>query len=758
MTEELRDGLGGAVERIDGVAKVTGAARYASDEPVTNPAFGYMLVSQIARGSIRAIDVTEATAVPGVIDIVTHENVGSGFKPAKGPDGGPTTTTLESDRIWHDGQFIGLVVAESIEAAREAANKVKISYAAETPAATFDASGAETEPHKPQRGEDPKKGDAAAAFASAAAKISEHYSTPTQHHNPIELFSVTCAWEADRLTIYEPSQFMWGTKASAAMQLDISPDNVRAVSRYVGGAFGSKGPNPRTHWIARIARKIGRPVKVVPTRDQGFTIATYRAETRQHVQLGAASDGRLVSFFHEGWEVTSRPSPYNVSGVESTARMYACPNIHTAVNVVHADRNTPGYMRAPPETPYMFALESAMDELAHALHMDPIELRRVNDTALDPVSGHPFSSRSLMRCYDEAAAKFEWTRRNPIPGKVSEGDWLVGLGCATACYPSNLGPAAVRVSLNADGQVTVGLAGHEIGTGAYTTVAVIAAQSLGLPVEAITVSLGDSDLPPIMIAGGSNNAASASLVVAKACEQIRGQLARAAAGARTSVFHGKDAAQLRLQGGKLTGFGHEEALREAVVRVGYRVEVYAENVPPGLPSDAVSSMTRGKPAMLSGSSRADVTAYAFGAHFVEVRVHRLTREIRVPRTVSAFAAGTIINSKTAYSQFMGGAIWGLSSALFEATDIDPQSARYINKNLADYLIPVNADTPSVEILMIPERDERVNALGIKGIGEIGIVGMNAAVANAVFNATGIRVRDLPIRAEKLLSAPYSLFS
>jgi xanthine dehydrogenase YagR molybdenum-binding subunit len=750
VTDVLRDRLGGAVERIDGVAKVTGAARYASDEPVNNPAFGYMLVSRIARGSIRAIDVTEAKAVPGVIDIVTHENVGSGFKAAKGPDGGPTTTTLESDRIWHDGQFIGLVVAETLEAAREAANKVKISYASETAAATFDAPGVETEPHKPQRGEDPKKGDAAAAFAGAPVKISEHYSTPTQHHNPIELFTVTCAWDADKLIIYEPSQFMWGTKASAAMQLDLKPDNVRAVSRYVGGAFGSKGPNPRTHWIARIARKIGRPLKVVPTRDQGFTIATYRAETRQRLELGATNDGKLVSLSHEGWEVTSRPSPYNVSGVESTARMYACPNIHTAVNVVHADRNTPGYMRAPPETPYMFALESAMDELAHALQMDPIELRRINDTAVDPVNGRPFSSRSLMRCYDEAAVKFGWARRNRTPAAASEGDWLIGMGCATACYPSNIGPAAARVSLTADGQASVSLAGHEIGTGAYTTVGVVAAQALGLRIESIKVSLGDSDLPPIMVAGGSNNAASASLVVAKACEQLREQLARAAASASTSAFHGKDIAQLRLEDGKLVGFGHEETLREAVTRVGHRIEIYAENVPPGLAADAVAEMAQGKTAMLSGSNRSDVTAYAFGAHFVEVRVHRLTREIRIPRVVSAFAAGTIVNSKTAYSQFMGGTIWGLSSALFEATEIDLQSARYINKNFADYLIPVNADTPSVEILMIAERDDRVNALGIKGIGEIGIVGMNAAVANAVFNATGIRVRDLPIRAEKLL--------
>jgi xanthine dehydrogenase YagR molybdenum-binding subunit len=750
MSDELRRQLGGSVERIDGIAKVTGAARYASDEPVVNPAYGYLLVSRIARGTIRSIDVTQAKAVAGVLDVFTHENIGPGFKTAKGPDGADTTTTLESNQIWHDGQFIGVVVAETLEAAAEGASKVRIVYDEQSPAATFDSPGSQTEPHKPSRGPDPKKGDARSAFDQAPVKISQAYSTPTQHHNALELFTVTCEWDANRLTIFEPSQFMWGTKAAAAMQLDLSPDNVRAISRYIGGAFGSKGPNPRTHWIARIARRIGRPLKIVPTRDQGFTIATYRAETRHKIELGASRDGRLISLSHEGWEVTSRPSPYNVSGVESTARMYASPHINTAVNVVHADRNTPGFMRAPPETPYMFALESAMDELAHSLGLDPIELRRQNDTQVDPVDGKPFSSRSLMRCFDEGAAKFGWSRRNATPGANSDGDWLVGFGCATACYPSNIGPAAVRIALDAKGKASVSLAGHEIGTGAYTTVAVVASKALGVPVEAVKVSLGDSDLPPIMIAGGSNNAASASLVVSKACSQIRDQIANAAVMAADSKFHGKKPGELSLRDGKLVGPKDEESLETAVQRIGHQIEVYAEHVPPGLPSDAISGMSQGKPAMLSGSSRKDVTAYAFGAHFVEVRVHRLTREIRVPRVVSAFAAGTIVNSKTAYSQFMGGAIWGLSSALFEATEIDAKSARYINKNLADYLIPVNADTPSVEVLMIPEEDDRVNALGIKGIGEIGIVGMNAAVANAVFNATGTRVRDLPIRLDKLI--------
>jgi xanthine dehydrogenase YagR molybdenum-binding subunit len=751
MQIESSDRLGKPTSRIDGVAKVTGAARYAADEPVAHPAYAYLVTSTIARGTISNFNFERARAVPGVLDILTYLNVGKGLKAPMGPDGNPTTETLESNRIWHEGQIVAIVVAETYEVAREAANKVEVSYNVEAPTATFDSPGIVVEKHKPERGPDPKKGDAASAYASAPVKLSAGYSTPTQHHNPIELFSVTCAWEGDHLVIYEPSQFMWGTKNQTAKQLDLGPEKVRAISRYIGGAFGSKGPNPRTQWIARAARRVGRPVKLVVTRDQGFTVATYRAETRQLVRLGATRDGKLVSFSHEGTEVTSRPSPYNVSGVETTARMYACPNIHTAVSVAHADRNTPGFMRAPPETPYMFALECAMDELAHELGMDPIELRRINDTQTDPVEGKPFSSRSLMQCFDQAAAQFGWSKRNPRPAGMRDGEWLVGYGCATACYPSNVAPAAARVSLTPDGKATVGIAGHEIGTGAYTVVAVIAGRELGIAPEKVTVQMGDSDLPPIMIAGGSNNAASASLAVAKACQELRSKISAAAVAAADSPLHGAKPEDLRLADGKLVdGQGHEEPLSHAVERTGQRLEVYVENTPAGMPPGSFSKLTQGKQAMLNGSSRKDVTAYAFGAHFVEVRVHSRTREIRVHRIVSAFAAGTIVNSKTAHSQFMGGAIWGVSAALLEATLVDPKSARYVNDNLADYSIAVNADIPDIQIIMVPEKDERVNPLGIKGIGEIGIVGMNAAVANAVFNATGKRIRDLPIRPEKLL--------
>jgi xanthine dehydrogenase YagR molybdenum-binding subunit len=742
-------------KRIDGVEKVTGSARYATDEQPANPAYAYMVTSSIARGRVTGFNLDAARAVPGYIDILTHHNLNGEYKPPP-PFGGKDgqTTTLESDQVWHDGQIIAVVLAESYEAAREAANKVEVSYAVEAPSATFDSPGTTTEPHKSMMGGegDPKKGDAETAFAAAPVKIDARYSTPPQHHNPIELFATTCVWDGPKLTVYEGSQFMWGMKNAVAKQLGMDPANVRVVSRFVGGGFGSKGATrPQTALIAIAARRLKRPVKFVATRDQGFTIATFRAETRQHLKLAATKEGKLVSFFHEGWELTSRPSGYNVAGVDTTARMYACDNIETAVSVVHADRNTPGFQRAPAETPYMFGLECGMDDLAYALGMDPIELRRVNDTQIDPVSGLKFSSRSLMQCFDRAADQFGWKNRNPKPASMREGDWLIGYGCAAACYPTNIGPGAARLALTPDGKAVIGLAAHEIGTGAYTTVAITVARALGIPVESVTVHLGDSDLPPIPVAGGSNNAASTTHATHKVCMEAVAKIMAAAVAASDSPFHGGDPSRLSLADGALKGpDGQSEPLQKAVGRLGAKLEVYAENIPGGLQPDAMAALYKGQPLMARGSGRKDFTTYAFGAQFVEVRVHERTREVRAPRIVSAFAAGNIINPLTAYSQLMGGAIWGLSSALHEATELDLPHARYINDNLADYLVPVNADVPSVDIIMVPEHDEGVNPLGVKGIGEIGIVGMNAAVANAVFHATGTRIRDLPVRIEKLL--------
>ena len=744
--------IGHPAVRVDGRAKVTGAACYPADEPLASPAWAFLLTSTIAKGRIRGFHLEGARAMRGVLDILTYENVGDQATVPPTQSGGGTTTSMQDARIWHDGQIIGVIVAETYEIARDAAYRVQVDYDEERPSATFGSDGVEEEVREPGEHEDPSVGNFEAAWAQGEVKVDAHYGTPTQHHNPIELYATLCSWSQGTLTIHEPSQFVHGLRGSVAQQLGMSPDDIRVVSRFVGGAFGSKGAaTARTAWIAVAARRLARPVKLVATRHQSYTIATYRAETRHHVQLAASRDGKLQALRHEGWEVTSRPSKYNVSGTETTSRLYACPNVRTKVNIVHADRNTPGFMRAPPETPYMFALECAMDELAHALRMDPVELRRVNDTRHDPIKGVPFTTRSLLQCFDQAAERFGWQARNPEVGSMREGDWRVGYGCASAAYPANIAAGTARVSLTPNGHARVEIAAHDLGTGTYTVLAIVAADRLGLPLDAIHVEIGDTDLPPASLAAGSSHAATVSNAVAKACAMLRERIARAAA-ASDGVFAGSDPSRLRLRNGGLEDeTGAHEPLDQALGRLTRgALEAYAENVPGSLPPESLAKLYAGKPAILHGHARGENTAYSFGAQFVEVRVHSRTGEIRVPRMVGAFASGTIVNPLTAYSQYMGGMIWGLGCALLEQTEIDERAARYINDNIAEYLIAVNADVREVDVIMVPEDDHDVNPLGIKGLGEIGIVGMNAAIANAVFHATGRRIRDLPIRIEDLL--------
>jgi len=747
--------IGTPTLRIDGRAKVTGSARYPSDVAVPNAAHAFLVTSTIARGRVAGFDLAEARRVPGVLDILTHEDVAGQVQPPSAPGGkGKATTTLESDIVWHAGQIIAVVIADSYEAAREAAHKVVVRYEPQPPAASFDSPGVTLESAAAaNKQSDPQVGDAAAAFAAADVKIEASYATPTQHHNPMELFTTTCLWSGDRLIIHEPSQFVHGVRAEVARQLGLNLEHVRVLSRFVGGGFGSRGGiTARTAWIALAARRLNRPVKLVATRSQGFTIATYRAETRHHLRLGATPDGTLVSLSHDGWEVTSRPSTYNVSGTGTTARLYRCDNVATKVTIVHADRNTPGFMRAPPETPYLFALESAMDELAVALKLDPVELRRCNDTAVEPIHGLPYSSRNLMACFDAAAEAFGWKDRSAEPGSMRADDWLIGWGCAAATYHASISAAAARVQLTPEGSVRVETAAHDIGTGAYTVIAMIAADRLGVGVDKVSVLIGDSDLPPGGLAAGSTHTASVCTVVAKACDQIKERIAEAATRANEGPFAGADPTSLVLSQASLRAAnGTSEPLDKAVARLGGVVEVYAENLPPGAPARGAHMVYHGQPAMARGSELKDQIRHSFGAQFVEVRVHALTREIRVPRAVGAFAAGTIVNPVTARSQLMGGMIWGISAALHEATEIDHARATYTNDDLAEYLVPVNADIGTVEVQFVPEEDHHVNPLGIKGIGELGTTGMNAAVANAVYHATGMRIRKLPIRIEGLLA-------
>jgi xanthine dehydrogenase YagR molybdenum-binding subunit len=748
--------MGDPAPRVDARLKVTGQARYPSDTPVGNPAFAVLVTSTIARGRIERLDLDGARAVPGVLDILTHENTGE-LKDVKFGQGSSTSIEDLGPEIQQAGQIIAVVVADTFEAATDAASRVKPTYSEQTPSATFGAPGVTQQDAtkvSPQHKHLPQAGDAEAALAGAPVLIDLEYETPTQHHNPMELFTTTCAWTADHLTVYEPSQFVYGLKNGVAQRLGIDPDKVRVVSSYAGGAFGSKGTmTPRTAMIALAAKRLNRPVKLVATRAQGFTIATYRAETLHHIRLGANRDGKLVGYSHEGFEVSSRPDPYVVAGVEDSAQLYAFGAVATAVNVVHADRNTPGYMRSPPVVPYIYALESAMDEMAQKLGMDPIEFRRVNDTMTSPIGNRPYSSRSLMTCYDQAAAAFGWKDRNPQPGSMRDGDWLVGYGCATAIYPTHTGPAAARVRLKPNGEARVQIAAHEIGNGAYTVIGQMAAERLGIDLASVTVEIGDSRLPPAPVAGGSNTTASSCSAVLKTCDLIRAKLFRAAVTANDGPLAGRSTDDLVLQDGKVAANdGIGESFADIFKRMGVAtVEEYAEFVPNGLKPQAIADLYAGK-LDLVGGSHGDKVMYAMGAELVEVRIHALTREIRVPRIVGAFAAGRLMNTRTVHSQLMGGMIWGISSALHEATEIDSRYARYVNDNLADYMIPVNADVDQVQVILVSEVDHDVNPAGIKGLGELANVGTAAAIANAVQHATGIRVRKLPIRLEKLLQA------
>lgn len=755
---EATGAAGAAAPRIDGRLKVTGQARYAADEMRPNTAHAVFLTSAIAKGRIATMDLAAARALPGVLAIFTHENMGGLVREPTFFGAGGTASTvqrpLSGPEIQHEGQIIAMIVADTLEAARDASFRIAVAYEEQKPTATLDSEGIDVRAAKEikKTHEDPKAGDFAKGIAAAQSRVDGEYRTPIQHHNAIELFSTTCEWSGDELTIYEPSQFVYGLRAGMAEQLGIDPQRIHVINPYVGGAFGSKGSvTPRTALVAIAARQLKRPVKLVVTRDQGFTVTTYRAETRHKVTLGARQDGKLTAYSHDGWELTSRIDDYMVAGTEGATRLYAAPNIATHVSVVRADRNTPGFMRSPPEVPYVYALETAMDELAVALNMDPIELRRVNDAKKDPITGMRFTSRSLMECFDAAAKSFGWSEHDRRPGAHRDGDWLIGWGCASTLYPAQMSPAAARVRFDHTGKARIEIAAHDVGTGAYTVIGQMAAERLGTDLKNISVEMGDSTLPAGPVAGGSITTASACNAVAAACDAIRRKLFAAAVKSEKSPLSGQKPATLDLVAGRVVGAsGAGQGLDKVFEKLGAGVvEEYAEWIPHEATPAGMQKTYQGGVSIVGGPMK-DRTAYAFGAELLEVRINTYTREIRVPRIVGAFAGGRIINPRTAHSQLMGGMIWGISSALHEETELDLGAARYINDNLADYLVPVNADIGEVEVIFVPEEDKLVNPLGIKGIGELANVGTAAAISNAVYHATGTRVRKLPIRIEDLL--------
>ncbi|SLN32219.1 Xanthine dehydrogenase molybdenum-binding subunit [Roseivivax jejudonensis] len=745
------------VTRTDARRKVTGAATYAADEIPAGMLHGALACSSIAVGTVTSINTSVAEAEPGVVAVYTHETLPD-YKTVKGfYAGGPGSASfwpMEGTEIRYAGQPVAYVVAETAAAARRGADLVEVSYEEGesrihmTPDDSFVVGAGED-----SDGMILDQGDLQAGLDSAAQSVDMTFTTPFQHHNPMEMFAATAEWRGDRLTVWMPSQSVRTLRAGIAGAYGLPETSVRVISSFVGGAFGSKaGITPYTMLTIAAAKGVGAPVRLIVTRPQMYTVATFRPESEQKFRLGADAEGRLTAFEHIETAQTSQFDMVVNAGTHITRAMYACPNIRTEQRLSRSDTNTGGFMRAPNEMQTFWGLESAMDELAWKLEMDPVELRRVNDAREHPTEGVPFSSRSLMESYDAVAQSFGWADRGREVGSMTDGDWLVGYGCATATYPTNILASNARVRMQASGNAYIALAAHDVGTGTYTIMAQVAAARLGVPVEAVDVVMGEASFPVAPISGGSTTAASAGSAVHDGCMKIAQQVATRVSAMSEGPLSGVDPAQVTLDDGTLRGpNGQSQSLAEALSMLPEgEVEVIGEFRHPALTNELVAATFKGGYGT-AGPVTPDFAMFAFGAEMAEVHIHRYTHEIRVPRLHGAFAAGTWLNRKTAHSQLLGGMVWGIGSALHEVTETDSARSRFLNANIAEYLIPVNADIREVRVEMLEEQDDYVNPLGVKGIGELGIVGTAAAIGNAVYHATGTRLTSLPIRMSDLVS-------
>ncbi|MFN8203879.1 MAG: xanthine dehydrogenase family protein molybdopterin-binding subunit [Solirubrobacteraceae bacterium] len=678
--------------RVEARAKVTGAARYALERRLDAMAYGWIVTATVARGRIAAIDTAAARAAPDVIAVLTHDNA-----PRLPTPGDRELWVLQEPRVAYRGQAIGVVVAESLEAAREAAALVRADYDAEPHDVILERDHPKLyrpEVVNPSLPTDTELGDFDGAFAAAAVRVDATYSTPAFHNNAMEPHSTLAVWDGDGLTLYDSSQGAPSARPPLARALGLPEERVRVVAEHVGGGFGSKGtPRPQAVLAALAAQAVGRPVKLAVTRQQMFALTGYRTPTIQRLRLGAGTDGRLVAIGHDVQEQTSTVREFAEQTATATRMMYAAPHRRTTHRVAALDVPTPSWMRAPGECPGMYALESAMDELAVAAGIDPVELRVRNDPDVDPEAGVPFSTRHLVACLRDGAERFGWAARDPRPGARRDGRWLVGSGVAASTYPARWRPAQAFARAEGHDRYVVGIGAADIGTGARTVLTQVAAAALGVEPGQVTMRVGDSALPFAPVAGGSAGTASWGSAVDGACRALRERLA--------------------------AGDGAAEVTYDT--------------------SDDVDGQK-------------ELSRHAFGAQFAALRVDVDTGEIRVDRLLGVFAAGRILNPRTARSQFVGGMTMGLGMALTEESVMDAEFGDHLNHDLAQYHVPVNADVRAIEAHWIDEADPEVNPIGVKGIGEIGIVGTAAAVANAFFHATGIRLRDLPLRPDRVLEA------
>jgi xanthine dehydrogenase YagR molybdenum-binding subunit len=732
--------VGQGIDRVDARLKVTGQAHYAAEVPVANVAHAVIVTSRIGRGRVEALDVSEAERQPGVIALLTHQN--APHLPGADQKTSPIDRVLQllqNDEIVYNAQPIAVVVADSLEHAQAAAARVQATYA-ETPV-QVDLRGAAADMYTPKTAgprepADSKRGDVERGLAASRRRVDVTYTTPHQHHNPMEPHAVIAVWQGnDKLTVYDTTQGIFGVRKKLAAVFGMPPENVRVISQYVGGGFGCKG-SPWSHipLCAMAARVAGRPVKLVLPRQQMFSLVGHRPRTEQHIVLGADRSGKLLAVRHDVISDTSRFDEFSEPSALQTRMLYACDNVATSHRLVRVDLPTPTFTRAPGESTGTFAIESAMDELAHELGMDPLELRIKNYAQRDPQEDKPWSSKSLVACYERGAERFGWQRRERAPRATRRGRHWFGSGVATATYPARQSPASALARLRSDGTFLVQAGSQDIGTGTYTIMTQIPADALGVPIERVRFELGDTSFPETPVSGGSQTAASTGSAVRRAALDLRAALVQAALDDPASPLHGSNLDVIDVKNGQLS-------LRGSADKADSFLDVLRRS---GKPEISARADVSEKP------ERHEYSTHSFGAQFVEVSVHEDTREVRVTRVVSAFGAGKILNAKTARSQLIGGIVWGIGFALHEHTAWDLRNGRAVTRDLADYHVPVHADVPEIEIITIEEDDPYVNDVGAKGIGEIGITGVNAAIANAVFHATGQRVRDLPITPDKLL--------
>ena len=730
--------IGKPASRVEGRAKVTGAAKYAGEFNVPNLAHGVVVTASIAKGRIQRINAEEALAVAGVLDVLTHANRGKlassddKYKDEVAPDGSPFRPFYD-DQVRFNGQPIALVVAEEFEIARFAASLIHVDYEQDAHVTDFEAQRQRTAGAKR-----PKpvhtRGKATRAFDEAAVRVDAAYSMPVEHHNPMEPYAATAVWEGDdRITIYDKTQGPLNCRNYVANVFGMKPDKVRVLSHYVGGAFGSGlRPNYELPLAVLAARALKRPVRVTLTRQQMFTIG-YRAANVQELKLGADRNGSLASFQHDAVSMTSQFEDFQRSFVSWSSQLYRCANSELAQRLVKLDVNTPCDMRGPGGTEGVWAIECAMDELAYAANVDPLELRLVNYSDLDQIADKPYSSKELRECYRQAAEKFGWSKRSREPRSMREGRELVGWGMASGVWEAWQLPASARASLTANGAVEIASATADIGPGTYTMMAQLAAEMLGMPLENVTAKLGDSALPNAPVEGGSFTASSVGTAIHDACRAVQKELLGFAQKIKGSPLAGAKLDDVVFADSKIrhkNDAGRAVSLADAM-RAGKAERIEKE-----------ASAT---PKMDSAYSN-----LAHSAVFAEVKIDEELGVIRVTRIVSAVAAGRIINPKLAGSQILGAVVGGIGMALHEETVTDQRFGRFITRNLADYHVPVNADVHAIDVIFVEETDDKINPFGIKGVGEIGIVGTAAAIANAVYHATGKRVRDLPITIDKLL--------